>query len=536
MNRRKFLETSILGAAPLVSARPERILGAAAEEGHAQVLPNSRYSPSLVHPPLPQMEPRLPRIEAIWYEPAVPVGLQKQLLVDDFVISHRFNIHRELLPAKKANESRPVLVKDRTWEDPNYIQVKSVFRDQDKFRMWYWGREWGSAYAESDDGFKWVKPNLGIHEFQGSRNNNLIDLCESCYLDPHETEPAHRYKAAHHPAKPPYGVCLAHSADGYRWTPYNRGEPVTYRAADTLNQIIWDEDARLYRLFTRTDFGTGGGDTEYRGAREMVNPDVRANPTNWLTVDNWKFDRQGQFEVARRQVHTLNLWIHEGIHFGLLCVYEWPAAGTIVEVNDYQRRHERDVWNFYIATRRGGHRSNWDMSWVYADKPLIQRGQEGSFDKDLIHASSTVITWNDQHWIYYSGFPLGHFRSPSGPYDISGSIGLALVKLDRLIFLEPWSREDGGWMTTKPFKVEGNTLEVNADSQRGWVAAEALDSMGQPIPGFTLQDAQTIENQDGLRLQLQWKNQRSLAALRGQIVRLKFHLRNTKLYAFQIKA
>ena len=83
-------------------------------------------------------------------------------------------------------------------------------------------------------------------------------------------------------------AALAHSGDGIHWTPYNHGQPVTHRAADTCNQILWDPEARIYRLFTRTDFGTRGGAGEIRGARSMTNTDVKANiglPTGtWIHV------------------------------------------------------------------------------------------------------------------------------------------------------------------------------------------------------------------------------------------------------------
>jgi hypothetical protein len=493
-------------------------------------------SPSLYHPPVTQLEPRLPRVENIWYEEPAPIGLRKQLLVDDFLISHRFNVHRDVSPAAKVNDGKPLIEVDKPWEHPYYIQVKSVFREDNRFRMWYGGRDGFSAYAESDDGFAWRKPNLGLHEFQGSKNNNLIDLCEACYLDPHETDPAHKYKATFGVPNTNYGgVTLAHSSDGYRWTRYLDG-PVTYRATDTLNQILWDEDARAYRLFTRTDFGTGGADTEYRGAREMTNPDVKANPTNWTTIQSWKFDREGPTEVRRRQVHTLNVWIYEGVHFALLSVYEWPAAGFPAKVDDYQRRQERDIWNLYISTRRPGYSMEWDHRWVYEEKPWIARGEEGSFDKDIIHASSTVVTWKDQHWIYYSGWPVGHFRVPVDPPDERpGAIGLAILPMDRIIFWEPWVKEGPGWLITKPFKLEGSQLEVNADARKGQLAVEVLDGEGRAIPGLTRNESKPLEAADGLRLQVLWGTSAALSSLRSKTIRLKFYLNKAKLYAFQVR-
>ena len=47
---------------------------------------------------------------------------------------------------------------------------------------------------------------------------------------------------------------LGYSADGIHWNAYNDGKPVTHRAADTYNQIVWDAEAKVYRMFTRTDF------------------------------------------------------------------------------------------------------------------------------------------------------------------------------------------------------------------------------------------------------------------------------------------
>jgi hypothetical protein len=35
---------------------------------------------------------------------------------------------------------------------------------------------WRAAYAESVDGVTWVKPELGLVEFRGSKKNNLVDV------------------------------------------------------------------------------------------------------------------------------------------------------------------------------------------------------------------------------------------------------------------------------------------------------------------------------------------------------------------------
>ena len=84
---------------------------------------------------------------------------------------------------------------------------------------------------------------------------------------------------------------LGYSADGIHWNAYNDGKPVTHRAADTYIQIVWDAEAKVYPMFTRTDFARPADGLEVRGTRDMVNPDIKTNPRNWRTVREWKFGK-----------------------------------------------------------------------------------------------------------------------------------------------------------------------------------------------------------------------------------------------------
>lgn len=422
----------------------------------------------------------LPEIADLWKEPLLPVGLQKQLLTDNYLISHQHNIHRDLNQAIKENNGKPILVRDKLWEQANLFQVNSVAHLDGKFVMHYGytGPVDYCCLAESEDGIHWTKPILGLKEFDGNKKNNLLDYQGSgFFLDTHETDPKHKFKSIFRPLESsglPHAVCLGYSEDSLHWSDYNNGQPVTGRASDTLNQLYWDERAQLYRLFTRTDFGPGGGPTELRGAREMINPDIKADPTNWKTVKEWIFDREGIEEGKRRQIHTVNFWQHEGIDFGLMVVMEWPAFNIPqAPVGKDQSRHERDIWNCYLATRRGGHEAEWDLSWIYAQKPLIPRGESGSFDKDLIHNAPTIVTHNDKHWIYYTGWPNGHMRHPYHP-----AIGLATLPMDRFVYLESWKDDEPGWIITKPFQLEGTNMELNADASKGAISVEPLNEEG----------------------------------------------------------
>jgi hypothetical protein len=83
--------------------------------------------------------------------------------------------------------------------------------------------------------------------------------------------------------------------------------------------------------------------------------------------------------------------------------------------------------------------------------------------------------------------------------------------------------------------VAGPELALNVDARGGDVSVEVLDSSGEPIPGFTRDEALIIQDLDGLRVQPRWDGRADLAGLVGRTVRLRFYMRKAKLYAFQIR-
>ena len=99
-----------------------------------------------------------------------------------------------------------------------------------------------------------------------------------------------------------------------------------------------------------------------------------------------------------------------------------------------------------------------------------------------------------------------------------------------------------GHVTTKPFRLDGDTLEVNIDASEGGFLVEVLDANNQPYVDsakkqeFDWDNNRIYRNVDGLRLQPRWRGDRNLESLVGKVVRLRFRLRNAKLYAFQIKS
>ena len=505
-------------------------------------------------------------------DPPLEVGLRKQLFVDDYVIAEMNGVSRELGLATKENGAEPVLIADQPWEQGHRIgfyQTALWDPDDARFKLWYLAQMpghrdragfapvdsptgeqiTGVAYAESSDGIHWTKPEVGLRYreiVQGRPDPNPITNVVTfghgfgTMLDPNAAPGAEdRFRAAfdsQFDTRADGGdvnaAVLAFSADGARWEPYNRGRAVTGRAADTQNQILWNPLTRRFMLITREDLAGDVEEGEIRGTRVMEHrkrgDKLDQRPAAWRTLAILGFAKGGEYERRRRQIHAFTDWIYEGVHFGFISAMERLTDDEYSSTPaDLQTRHRNNIVNFYLATSRDA--EAWNLDWAYASKPLIRRGPAGSWDKDGIHAPS-LVTVQDRHWIFYCGMSerFGH----DDPRGLMG-IGLATLRLDGFVSLRAGQAE--GSVETKPFELVGSRLELNLEAPTGELRVEVLDAGGDPIPGFTRNETQPLANADGLRLQAAWQGQAGLGALIGREIRLRFYLRDARLYAFQVQ-
>ncbi len=112
--------------------------------------------------------------------------------------------------------------------DHGFTRVPCVIKDGDKFRMYYTagdGRNgWFVGYAESRDGLNWTKPTLGIYEYAGSKDNNLVlgddpARGESRVCHPWVLRDGDIYRIYYSVSVDPgtYCVATATSQDGIHW-------------------------------------------------------------------------------------------------------------------------------------------------------------------------------------------------------------------------------------------------------------------------------------------------------------------------------
>jgi hypothetical protein len=492
------------------------------------------------------------------------IGLRKQLFVDDYVIAEMRGITREAGRAKKYGVVlKPSLPTDfqtgEVHDGPDggagYEFGESAFcwfisphwdAGKKMFRLWYMASKRpgsGLAYAESKDGMIWTKPlvsrngksNLVIVNPGGGLDGINVSIDSSLPLGH-----AEKYKAAYfsYGGEGNHGTMtrLDYSADGITWKSYNNGKPVTGRAADFSNQIVWDENRKCYLLLCREDYGAGGGVGELRGVRIMAHNkdnDLINHPSAWKTLTKFILndpDRSivpGSKGTPQRQIHTMPLWYYEGIWFALTDVLVATDVPVPEGKQDFLTRHEQGVWEFYVAPSRDAINFDFEVA-AYPRKTLIPRGPDGSFDKDCVRPPSNIITHDDEHWIYYLGT-----NERWGARKWDARLALAKLRLDGFFYLE--AKEEPGTVLTKPFALKGDKVQVNVDAAGGYVKVELLDADGSEIPGFSGDAAKLYRDPDKLRLEPEWYGQADLSSLKGKQVRLRFTLKNAKIYAFQIR-
>ena len=89
---------------------------------------------------------------------------------------------------------------------------------------------------------------------------------------------------------------------------------------------------------------------------------------------------------------------------------------------------------------------------------------------------------------------------------------------------------DGGYVLTRPLKVDGKHLLLNLDAGEGGSAmVQLLDHSGDVIA-----DSHPISG-DEVRLPVRWKTPVDLKSLSQGAVQLKIHLKDASLYAFWIE-
>lgn len=479
----------------------------------------------------------------------IKVGNDPQLFIDDHVIARLEGLER-VLHQPQDIAGNPVIMPEHSWEHRR-IPFGSVlwFPKEDKFKCWYLAmniydsrpgfRGYRKAhhvpiheaahicYAESADGIKWTKPKLGLHEFRGSRQNNILLTCPGTHFDstsvmylPHDRNWPYRMMTfiGRWPYRddlvkkqwgnpPPFGITQhGHfafgSKDGIHWEDLNQNRPVL-RVSDR-SMFWWDPVNQIFVGAAKRNH-QGKRAQAYAWSRDMI---------NWTVTSDW--------------IHRADDRDHAGDQGE--AAYGFPYGSQWIGFAEMRRERKGEGWketkiNWELLSSRDGR--NWS-------RPI----------RGLFFADAAKETWRYQVFKIFANPPIErdgrlliYYGGKSGLVNIEAgnepfqALGLATLRKDGFVSLRAFG--DAGRLVTKPLVVHGGRLSLNlAAGSDGYARVAILDAAGGMINGHHLADCRPLRN-DTVGQTVRWKSGADLDPLRGRTVTLVIELKNADLYSFR---
>lgn len=461
----------------------------------------------------------------------VEIGHTPQFFIDDSIVDNRWSLKPKteevvrVFHVPKKHASNPLIV--------GGCGYASVVREADTgtFKLWYQTHsrgkrsddedknEYGIAYAESKDGLAWIRPELGLMEWEGSKANNIVWRGHADFrasgqqiLDlPESARRGFRYVMAYHTSggkRGENGIHVVGSKDGIHWDKASNMQVVNI-SSDTVNSVVFDPARGEYAMFCRAKDRYLAGQTgmldtgESRRVSRIAGKDLwsrwEGSPQSILIPDELDLER------GFNRFYGMVGRYHAGITFGFVWSFKLNT----------------DIWTELAWSRDGV-----TFERLPQRPRLIDLGPTGAWDDGMVFGSADWVEVGNEWWIYYAGWD-----GPHKTREREGSIGLATLRKEGFVSLR--GMRGGGVVATRTLVWPGGGLVVNADASKGELKVRVSDERRKVIPGFDYTDGETFTG-DSTAHEVKWRGA-SLDSLRGKVLRFEFQLREADLYTFRAK-
>jgi hypothetical protein len=505
--------------------------------------------------------------------PRSPVGLdvgsRRQVFIDKTFLAESKGVDLCVHPPRKTGER--TIDTDRPWEKGGIGPYSSVLKTGDGYHMWYHAMDsvqWDSGhtngaicYARSTDGIRWEKPNLGLVEYQGSRQNNIVighgaagvELGQDggmVFLDPKAPADQRFRMLVRFGAKVEEGeAChLYSSGDGIHWKLTHKSVVVSRpqkkgHNLDSQNVMFWDGRLQKYVTYVRKNRMEPGsqGRCIARGESDHLGdfPAVQDMP---IIFGPDKDDpHHGNTPVVDFYMSAAIKypWADNAYYMFPTAYYHY-IGGALGEFPREVPTNAGPLDTQFAASRDG---ITWER---YDRRPFVPLGMKGEFD----WASARTIwglvpdTTGREMYLYYraSDWLHGWDRDERNKRLLTGA-GLGadqnIAVISRLVlrrdgFVSVRGAYTGGEFTTPPLTFTGNKLILNVDtSATGIARIGIIDDHGAWVDGFAPEKCDLIHTANEVNRIVTWQRNSDVSRLAGKPVRLRFMLRDCDLYAFQ---
>lgn len=441
-------------------------------------------------------------------EEVITIGSRLEPFVDHFLIESLEGVQLRLNPPVPREV---VFSFDQPWEGPSSAYC-TILQDGNAYRLYYRGYcpadlddQQVTCMAESQDGVHFTRPSLGLYEFHGSKENNIVWRGKEAhnfapFLDanPH-CPPGEKWKAL--AGLPPVAFV---SEDGIHWRKKQEQPVITEGAFDSQNIAFWDTETGCYRSYSRS--WTQG---EFAGFRAIQS----ATSDDFL---HWSRPVMNQYaaEVPVEHFYTNACLPYPGAPHIFL---SFPKR-FVPERKKIAGHPDGGVSDaVFMSSRDGVH---WDRCFLEA---WIRPGldQRNWTHRNIMPAWGLVELSPGEYSMYHSE----HYQ-----WD-DARLRRVTVRKDGFASLHAGARE--GTVLTKPFRFTGSALHLNySTSAAGSIRVELLSGQGEPAPGYSGESGAVIFG-DALDEIVEWPHGKNLAAFQDQTIRLRFRLRDADLYTIR---
>ncbi len=407
------------------------------------------------------------------------IGSRRQVFIDGRFLATSQNAELTVHPPRKTGEK--TLVADRPWEG-KYIDVySSVMKVGETYHLWYPG-DAGLCYARSKDGIHWEKPNLGLAEFQGSRDNNIviglgaggIERCGSegmVFYDPTAPEDQ-RFRYPVRISDELKDTVVFSSPDGIHWRLTHQKvltftHPTGRQHLDSQNVIFWDDRINKYvaymrfnqhkpgyrgRSVARAESDHLGDFTEVQNAPIVLQPDERDASMNGHPCMDYYTSGAIKYPWAQDAYY---MFPQTYFHYLPKQLSEFP---------DQNPANAGPLHTQFAASRDG-------ITWQrYDRRPFLRLGMKGDFDSGIARVFWGLVLSVDgrEMYNYYVGSDHLHgWGRDEKNKRLLTEAGLQPTQdvsiISRLVsrrdgFISVRAAYSGGEFTTSPIVFEGNKL------------------------------------------------------------------------------
>jgi hypothetical protein len=451
--------------------------------------------------------------------------------------------------ATQPAQGREMLEPQCPWEK-NGVRFSSVLQDGGTYKAWGGCEPGGACYFESKDGIHWDRPKLGLKDFEGSKDNNLLagGPAGCVFVDPHGP-PEERYKSvgtmeltweqfqafrmkhpdrwenraieAHGENTAIMAVCGAVSSDGINWTLLP--EPFTVEKSDGQLVGSYDPGLKEYVVFVRNWWA---GPRSERWA--------------WDGRETWQGEKHGS---GRRSIGRMVSKDFREFGLSEKVIVPMPGDMSATEVfylNTYTTipgapdNHLMlpTIWDTRDDTTSIGLWSSADgILWGKVPGPrLFETSAFGEPDGGAIFGFPALIERTDGSFaLAYEGHNLPH-KYPRALRKITG--GFVVWPKGRIVAVEA---KEIGEFTTVGVMPPGRKLRINALTKRaGGIRVEIATLLDEPLPGRTFDDCDVVQG-DQFWKPVTWNGTGDLGFKDGQPIIIRFKMERAKLFGIQFE-